>query len=131
MKRAIFFLCLILVADALIMHHDWYFRHLWIDIPFHILGGFFIAMLFSDYLKNHLRPNSYIKNMLIIVGTTVFIAVIWEFMEYSSSQLLIWPIYKYIYIGDLNDTIKDLFNGTLGGITYVLLWLSPLNRHKV
>ena len=125
MRRAIFFLCLLLVADLIIMFSGhWYLRHTWIDIPFHLLGGFFVAMLFSDYLKAHFRPNSTLQNILIIVGVTVFIGVIWEFMEYSGGALQLKFISRYIYIGDIEDTIKDLSNDTFGAIVYTLAFIS-------
>ncbi len=96
-----------------------------------------MAMLFSDYLKDNFKENKPLQTMLIIVGTTIFIGVVWEFSEYIENQTLIEPFWRWFHVhayfmGDLQDTIKDLMNDILGALTYsVLHLLRRRNTHQV
>ncbi len=133
MRRAIFFLILILVINTVGMYYRWYDSFGWFDTALHFSGGFFVAMLFAHYLPERISSDHILKDILIVVGVAVFIGVIWEFAEYLGSQLLVEPIYKYYkirayFIGDLSDTIKDLFMDTLGALSYALIWLKTRKR---
>lgn len=91
-----------------------------------------MAMLMANYLKDHLLPREKIKTLLIIVGATVFMGVVWEFSEYIANQTLIEPLYKYFgvkgyFIGDLEDTLSDLLMDILGAIGFVLFFLNRKN----
>ena len=84
-------------------------------------------MLFRYYLAEHLIPDKKLHNLLIIVGTTVFIGVVWEFAEYLGNRLLSDPIYYYYHVrvyfmGDLQDTIKDLMDDTLGALFFTVFF---------
>ena len=68
--------------------YDFYLYYPFFGMALHFFGGFFVAMLFSKYLKHHLSPDHKITNMLIIIGSAVFIGVIWEFAEYSMIKLI-------------------------------------------
>lgn len=126
MKRVIFILVLILAIDLVGMYYQWYLNFSLFDQILHFSGGFFIAMLFSIYLKDHLFENSKIKNTLIILGTTSFIGVSWEFAEYLANVVLSPIIYnsfavKTYFMGDLNDTVNDLLLDILGAGTLSLI----------
>ena|SRR3989344_6479550 len=137
MKRAIYFLILIFTINAVGMYCQWYLTYPWFDHVLHFSGGFFIAWLFSVYLKNHLLADTKIKNALIIVGVTVFIGVLWEFAEYSANLLASPAIYKYYgvktyFIGDLADTVNDLLMDTLGACTlFILHSFRSRKTHKI
>ena len=90
-------------------------------------------MFMADYLKDHLRQGRMIRNILIIVGATVFIGVVWEFLEYLANQTLIEAFYRWFrinvyFMGNLNDTMLDLLMDISGGI---LLSLSLLIRKRL
>lgn len=83
-------------------------------------------MFMAGYLKDRLVPKINIKNMLIVVGATLFVGVTWEFAEYIANQILIGPFYRWFgirayFIGDLPDTINDLLMDTLGALTFMSL----------
>lgn len=126
MKKAIIFLAIIFFGNFAGMYFGFYLTW-WFDTLLHSLGGFFVAMLFADYLKNHLLPDKKIKNSLIIVGATAFIGVIWEFAEYTAAQTLIEPLYnnfgfRAYFIGDLDDTIKDLLMDIVGAFFWLVIF---------
>ena len=80
------------------IYYGLYLKFWWFDILQHFLGGFFIAMLFGIYLKDHLIPGKNLKNMLILVGSGVFIGVVWEFSEYIANQILSPFIYDHFHV---------------------------------
>lgn len=82
-----------------------------------------MAMFMTGYLVDHLRPKEYLRNIIIITGATVFVGVLWEFSEYIANQTLIDPIYRWFeikayFMGDLQDTVKDLLMDTLGALVF-------------
>ena len=111
------------------MYYGWYLHVDWFDTAQHFTGGFFVGMLMYYYLKDRLRDGEFIKNMLIIVGSTIFIGVVWEFAEYAANQTLIEPTYKYFgirayFMGDLDDTVMDMLMDISGGALFYLLRLA-------
>ena len=85
-----------------------------------------MAMFMADYLKDRLVSGQWIKNMLIVIGATIFIGVVWEFAEFIANQTLVEPFYKWFgikayFMGDLTDTINDLLMDILGAITLTIL----------
>lgn len=144
MKRAFFFLVIIFAVNLPGLYYQWYLDFWWFDVVLHFLGGFFIAMFFAAYLKDHLLNNSkpgalnklsarpstddisaLVKNALILVGAAMFIGVIWEFAEYIANQTLTEPFYRYFgvkayFMGDLSDTVNDLTMDMLGAGLFAL-----------
>lgn len=132
MKKTLLIITVIFLSNLPSMYYGWYLNYWWFDTAQHFLGGFFIAMLFSYYLKDHLLPARKLGNTLIVVGATVFIGVVWEFTEYIANQTLIEPFYRWFevrayFIGDLQDTINDLLLDILGGFTLMSLYFF---RHR-
>lgn len=128
MKKSITLLTILLLTNIPSLYYGLYLKLAWFDVVQHLLGGFLIAMLFSNYLKNNLLKNTPIQNTLILVGSTIFIGVIWEFSEFIANRILIDPIYRWFHIhayfmGDLNDTVKDLADDIIGGLTFSLIFL--------
>jgi len=95
-----------------------------------------VAMFMAAYLKDRLVPKTDTKNILIVVGATLFIGVIWEFAEFIANQVLIEPFYRWFgirtyFMGDLKDTINDLLMDMLGALTFIFLhFLWRRNSHK-
>lgn len=91
-----------------------------------------MAMFMAGYLKDRLVPGINIKNILIVVGATLFVGVVWEFAEFIANQILIEPFYRWFgirtyFMGDLKDTINDLLMDTLGSLTLVSLYFFRRN----
>ena len=66
--------------------------------------------------------------MLIIVSATVFIGVVWEFLEFLAEVILTTYLQNilnvsYGFMGNLEDTIVDLLMDILGAITLAGLFL--------
>jgi len=85
-----------------------------------------MAIFLAGYLKDRLVLGINIKNVLIVVGATVFVGVVWEFSEYIANQTLIDPFYRWFgirayFMGDLQDTISDLLMDILGALTFMSL----------
>lgn len=83
-----------------------------------------MAMLMANYLADITAIG--VKKYLIIVGAVTFIGVVWEFAEYTAAQTLIEPLYnnfgfRAYFIGDLDDTIKDLLMDIVGALTFVFI----------
>lgn len=120
----------IFVFNIFGLYFGWYFQYFWFDTTLHFLGGFFMAMLMANYLSEYFISKKALKNILIIVGATMLIGVVWEFAEYIANQILIEPFYKYFgvrayFMGDLDDTVNDLMMDVLGGLAYALIFIFP------
>lgn len=96
------------------------------DIIFHLLGGASIALTFTfilTYLKRAriYKSRSFFVDVFFIVGAVGLFAIFWEFYEY-----LITVFFGLEWIGDLGDTLFDLFLGLVGGLCIAVL--SKLQR---
>lgn len=107
-KTAIIFLVVLFFADLWAQgSHDFYINNQ-IDKIFHFWGGFFIGLFFLNYLKKIIIPkNGLLKNIIILVGISVFIGILWEFGEYAISKITSNEL-------DLGDTLSDLSFDMLG-----------------
>lgn len=128
MRTALYALVAIFAVNAAGFYYGWYLDHFWFDMILHFGGGFFVAMFMADYLKEYFSNGTKLKNLLIILGATVFAGVVWEFAEYIANQTLIEPTYKYLgirayFMGDINDTINDLVMDILGATLFSALHL--------
>lgn len=90
-----------------------------LDIPTHFLGGVAIAYFYRSAIANSQRLVGDIPVTIQIIfaltctGTTT---ILWEFLEYISDTFL----HTNMILG-LEDTLKDMFLGLLGG-TILVLW---------
>src|SRR3989338_6979065 len=122
MRLAIIALIIILAINLIGGLYYNLYKFPWFDATLHFSGGVFVALLFSQYLKPHFRPNSKMANMLIIVGATMLIGVVWEFTEYTADHIIKPPLRAAYgpkvpnFMGDLDDTISDLLLDTLGAM---------------
>lgn len=134
MKKALLFLAAIFILNTAGIYYRWYLDYFWFDIANHFLGGFFVAMFFYDFLKSDLQKLEKLKIFLVLVSITALTGVLWELSEYLSFVFLTDLIYqKYSYrvdfIGDLADTLDDLFNDIVGALAYsVILFRSHFFR---
>jgi hypothetical protein len=89
-----------------------YSELLWLDIPMHVIGGFGVASLAAAILSYKGVKVSYTK---LFVAYMV-VAVSWELSEYIKDFLMPRPW------GGWYDTIKDIFDGTIGSWFFWLLY---------
>jgi hypothetical protein len=91
-----------------------------LDIPTHFMGGVAIAYFYRSLIANSQKIVGRIPIQIQILfaltctGTTT---ILWEFFEYVSDCLF----HTNMILG-LEDTLKDMFLGLLGG-AILLLWL--------
>lgn len=113
------------VASFLSM--DWYYY--WGNTVFHFIGGCLAATLVLSYYFSEFNKLSQPFRFFALLGCALIIGVFWEFHEYILSTLhASWPSFaalfpkKLTFIGDLDDTIKDLLMDSLGGVTVALYY---------
>ena len=93
-------------------------------------------MFMVAYLRKYLFEKDFIKNMLIVIGATTLVGVVWEFSEYIANQTLIDPFYRWFgitayFMGDLEDTVFDLVLDILGGSSFWIIHsLRSRNAHQ-
>lgn len=132
MLKAFIVLVFIFLINIPSIYYDWYITWPWFDMVLHFSGGFFMAMFMWHWLKGYLGKN-WFKNIIILSGVVALVGISWEFLEYFGNQFLVEPIYeafelRVYFIGDLNDTLIDLFLDTSGAIIYFIL--HTLRRRK-
>ena len=99
----------------------------YLDIPTHFLGGFFLALFFIDFFKKALRAErTFFRDIIIIVGASLLIGVVWEIFEYilTVSQNYGNELFR---IGGLADTLKDLADDSIGAGS---MFLIIRHRHR-
>ena len=90
-----------------------------LDIPTHFLGGAAIAYFFRSAIANSQKLVGAIPNpvqVLLALTCTGTTTILWEFLEYFSDHFF----HTNMILG-LEDTLKDMFLGLLGG-TILVLW---------
>ena len=115
--------------------YDFYIDYPFFGMTLHFLGGFFMAMLVYSFYKNELEKLPKFLKIISIIGMTMAVGVLWEFTEYSCNKILSGPIYlkygvRFNFMGDLEDTINDLFMDTLGALAFVLHFFRRANSQK-
>jgi len=100
------------------MYQNWYWSIPWLDIPMHFFGGFWIAIFFLWFRKNTINifaQNSFLGDLVVLLGWVALIGVFWEFFEYFLDY--IWAIKGVIPLSQVSitDTLKDLLMDLLGG----------------
>lgn len=119
----------------------WYWRTWWYDVPMHLAGGAWSALLFFYIFEERWKTLSAIyrgenKRRLKILITfalalsfVALIGVLWEFFEFLFDTFVAT---KYSWRNSqqgLMDTMGDLFNDLLGGLALsVVYFMSKLKR---
>lgn len=99
----------------------------WIDIPFHILGGFGVGLACIGLLRMVFQKEKYLNSpqFLYTLLLTLLVGVIWEVTEaYYDVSVLFGGNFWF-------DTIKDLLMDTLGGILSYICFHPIPNNSKI
>jgi hypothetical protein len=91
-----------------------------LDIPTHFLGGVGIAYFYRSLIANSQKIVGSIPapvQILFALTCTGTTTILWEFFEYVSDFLF----HTNMILG-LEDTLKDMFLGLLGGTILLLLF---------
>lgn len=126
MRKAFILLLILFLSNLPSLYYGWYLDMPWVDVVQHFIGGFLVAMFMTAYLGENISGRSFLKNMLIVVGATTFVGVIWEFSEFIANQTLIEPFYRWFeirayFMGDLKDTMSDLLMDILGSSSFWII----------
>ncbi|MBP6857967.1 MAG: hypothetical protein KBC11_02115 [Candidatus Pacebacteria bacterium] len=98
----------------------------WFDIPMHILGGLFLALIFGATFFKKIINFSKKEQLVVILLFVLIVGIGWEVFEYGVQFLI-----KGKELANLPDSIKDLLMDLLGGVIgfyFVLLSIRRYNR---
>lgn len=132
-KDTFFYILIFLFVFLLAFHiisviFSLYWLIRWIDIPMHLLGGIWLAMLsiWIFYVSGRfsLPRKSYLLSLILILGLVALGGILWEFFEFSFDFV---SHKKWSVQFGLIDTISDLFFDLLGGLCVYFLFI---NKNK-
>ena len=101
------------------------------DKLMHLSGGIISAWFFSIFFRKELNASSKLKAAIILVSTAGLVGILWEFTEYFSSVYVsqVAPaLARYMYIGDLTDTLGDILLDLTGGFGFGLFYFMRLGK---
>ncbi len=95
------------------------------DIPMHFLGGAAIAFFFHAAALNGARrqvlaPYQRLSHLALVFAWTCTAAVFWEFGEWLTDHYL----GTHAQDGDLDDTLKDILVGMIGGSVLLAVFVA-------
>ncbi|MEK7608283.1 MAG: hypothetical protein AAB495_01760 [Patescibacteria group bacterium] len=113
-------LLVISLAHGLASWFSWYYTIWWLDIPMHIAGGFWVALLFfylfRDRTKGFLPSSGFLTTIFFSLGFVALVGVGWEFYEYLGEVFVVKAIpFGGSEAGLHFEILKDLFDDLLGG----------------
>jgi len=115
------FIGLVFFADIIAWTNGWTLVYSWIDQVSHFSGGFWAAIFFvalffrfSELQKFSLFLENKFLALVLILSFVALIGISWEFFEFV-----------FNVIGDLPDTMNDLFLDLVSGFVGAILslWL--------
>lgn len=128
-KSVLIFLIAVLSLHILATFNYWYWTYLWLDIPMHFLGGFWVAMisvyLISAYqfpISNESLKQNFLSFLIVILSFVALIGIFWEFYEFLNDFFLSSKNYTQILQQGAADTIADLFFDLLGGTVFIIIF---------
>ena len=122
LKRVLYFILLILVANFIADKFYWYFSVWYFDMIMHFLGGLFLGLgliwLLSS--KNPFLELSLELILKILAGVLLF-GVFWEIFELLFNNIVAQNPFNYL------DTSSDIFFDLSGGLCAILyIWRKQL-----
>jgi xanthine/uracil permease len=107
----------------------WYDHIANFDKVLHVSGGVIAAWFVLTLFQNDIPRMVWWKQLLVLVGITTLIGVVWEWAEFASNftQHTYPGWYHYFHGGDLADTIGDLVADVTGAVV-LSLWVLRRER---
>lgn len=124
-------LAVIMVAHGIGVFRNWYWAIWWYDIPMHLAGGAWAALVFF-YLaeeKWNIVPRAYagkkgvIMIFVLALGFTALLGIGWEFFEYLYDVFVAKRHGFFFAEQGLTDTMGDFVNDLAGGFSMVAVRL--------
>jgi hypothetical protein len=105
-----------------------YFLIWWLDIPVHMLGGAWVALmtLFLYYHTKYLRKKDHaaLFAFVLAVATALVVGLMWEVYEFIIDRAM------SVHDLQISDTLKDLCDDLFGGGAAALLFIKKgYNKH--
>lgn len=129
LKSVLIFLIVILLFHIIATLNSWYWTYLWLDVPMHFLGGFWVAMASVILIFNYHFPVSkeavnqiFFTFLIVILSLVALVGIFWEFYEFLNDMFLSSRNYAQIFQQGAADTIGDLFFDLLGGTMFILIF---------
>lgn len=114
-------------AHATALRYHLFYTYWWLDIPMHILGGFWVSLFALWYhvvFRHHEERGRDKRKMLIhALSVTFSIAIGWELFEYAMNAYIVLSRY------DMMDTLKDLLMGIIGAIIGAQIFNYNIHKH--
>ena len=105
---------LIAIFHFFSLRYSWYWTYRWLDIPVHIIGGFWVSLTvlwISLKIKHIDNIFGYKKKaLLVMLGSVLILGIFWEIFE------LIFKITSMSNAGYFQDSLSDILSGFFGGI---------------
>ncbi|MDO8495643.1 MAG: hypothetical protein Q7S32_04000 [bacterium] len=106
-----------------------YLRTALFDITLHFLGGLGVYLTLYQFVSKDFQKVPRWQFIVLLIGATILVGVVWEFTEYISSTT-IGTIGGVELIGDLRDTLEDLFMDILGAVVGSLIYPGLRKRRR-
>lgn len=119
--RIISIIFFIFTLNLIAMKLYWYYSIWWLDMPMHILGGFWIGLVFFWYFR--FEKLSFVSVSKIILGVLV-IAIGWEVFESLLDKTITQNPFNAL------DTFSDLCFGIAGGLLSVFYFFKRVMFRK-
>jgi len=118
----IFFAYVFWLAFIYVMQNDLFFYHPWLDIPFHLGGGFLIGLFYYNITLRTGADITSTAGAFFLLGLSLVIGVAWEVLE------LLFGLNKVFGTENVMvDTIMDLINDGIGAMLVSIL-VAVFNR---
>ena len=100
------------------INNGWYWTFRWLDIPVHIVGGFWVSImaLWIALSIGHIKKITNYKKraFFIMLGSALVMAILWEIFETT------FKITFLHNIGYWRGSLKDIASGLAGGFVAYL-----------
>jgi hypothetical protein len=103
----------------------WYSAMWWFDIPMHILGGMFLALLAGALFFKQMVSLSAREQLVTILLFVLIVGLGWELYEY-----VVQAFVKDVVIAGIPDSIKDMVMDLLGGLITSVFVLRTVKRYN-
>jgi len=134
LKKKLLLISILTILFIAIFHYfalknSWYWTFRWLDIPVHIVGGFWVSLtvLWICLKIKHIDSiNGYKKKALIaMLSSVLIVAIFWEIFE------LISGVTSLHSIGYWQDSLSDISNSFVGGIIAFLYFIKNKKAKKI
>jgi hypothetical protein len=119
----------IFIVNAVADYWHLYFYIWWLDIPMHILGGFWVALTsLAIYYALPERREKDCSSMFVYalsIASALLIGLIWEVFEFSVDIIL------SSFVTKSADILKDLGDDLVGGLLGAVLFITKGYNKKI